>query len=147
MTETDFRVKHSKTIEYYQLIEMRLRFFCADVLADEKRDWFARLDDYEVDPFGKLLRLAREVQAEAGGCWFSEDDFKKLDEIRLERNYWIHQCFGLKDNVTFSTGRAPVVRKAEYANRLDLALRDAVEWNEKLTNVCCTISKQREIFR
>lgn len=146
MTEKEFRFFHSKLIEYYQYIEMRLRFFCADVLADEEIDWFARLDDYEVDPFGKLLKLAREVQAGVSGCWLSEDDFKKLDEIRLERNYWVHQCFGLKDNVTFSTGRESVVRKAVYAERLNSALRDAVEWDEKLTNISCAISKQREIF-
>ncbi len=140
MTEKDFRFYHSKLIEYYQYIEMRLRFFCADVLSDEEKDWFARLDDYEVDPFGKLLKLASEVQTKADCCWLSEADFKKLDEIRLERNYWVHQCFGLKSNVTFSSGREPVVKKSAYAKRLDSALRDAIEWDEKLTNVCCNIS-------
>ncbi len=38
MTETEFRVKHSELIEYYQLIEMRLKGICAALLADgEKR--------------------------------------------------------------------------------------------------------------
>lgn len=37
MTEAEFRVKHSELIEYYQLIEMRLKCICADLLADEDR--------------------------------------------------------------------------------------------------------------
>ena len=31
MTENDFRVKHSEIIEYYQLIEMRLKGICASL--------------------------------------------------------------------------------------------------------------------
>ena len=56
MTETEFRVKHSELIEYYQLIEMRFKSACAGLLADEEKGWFNRLDDYESDPFGKLIQ-------------------------------------------------------------------------------------------
>ena len=36
MTEIEFRAKHSELIEYYQLIEMRLRFICATLPVDKK---------------------------------------------------------------------------------------------------------------
>ena len=35
MTETEFRINHSKIIQYYQLVEDRLRVICAALLADE----------------------------------------------------------------------------------------------------------------
>ena len=62
MTESEFRFKHSELIEYYQYIEMRLRFLCADFLADEERNWFERLSDYESDSFGFLLKKIKEIQ-------------------------------------------------------------------------------------
>ena len=56
MTKTEFREKHSELIEYYQYIEMRLKGICATLLADEERGWFERLEDYESDPLGKLIK-------------------------------------------------------------------------------------------
>ena len=43
MTETEFRFKHSEIIEYYQLIEMRLKGICAALMADGNKGWYERL--------------------------------------------------------------------------------------------------------
>lgn len=56
MTESDFRFKHSELIEYYQYIEMRLKFICANFLAKDEQEWFDRLVDYETDSLGKLIK-------------------------------------------------------------------------------------------
>ena len=49
MTENDFRVKYCELMEYYQYLEMRLKFICAALLADEEKGWFGRAE------YGNLL--------------------------------------------------------------------------------------------
>ena len=132
MTEKEFRVKHSELIEYYQLIEMRLRFICADLLADKERTWFERLDDYESDPFGLLIHKIKEIQSQKQITALTQDDFDSLAELRKTRNYWVHQCFGIHNPITFRNGE---VRNKGYADRINADFDNAVEWDEKLTKV------------
>ena len=132
MTEKEFRVKHSELIEYYQLIEMRLRFICADLLADKERTWFERLDDYESDPFGLLIHKIKEIQSQKQIAALTQDDFDSLAELRKTRNYWVHQCFGIHNPITFRNGE---VRNKGYEDRINADFDKAVEWDEKLTKV------------
>ena len=60
MTETEFRLRYSELIEYYQYIEERLKYICAQLLADEDKDWFNRLNELESDPFGMLIRKIQQ---------------------------------------------------------------------------------------
>lgn len=132
MTETDFRVKHSELIEYYQLIEMRLKFTCAALLADEERGWFDRLNDYESDPFGLLLQKIKDLQVQKQIEVILQEDFIALDELRKTRNYWVHQCFGGQMPIVFRKGE---VKNSGYAKRIVSDLNDAIEWDEKLTQI------------
>ncbi len=132
MTETDFRVRHSELIEYYQLIEMRLRSICATLLADEDRGWLDRLDDYELDAFGSLLKKIKVIQRQKQKVLLSDDDFEKLDDLRKTRNYWVHQCFGLHNRVGF---RNKVVKNPEHIKRIIEDFNEVVEWDEKLTGI------------
>lgn len=140
MTETEFRVKHSELVEYYQLIEMRLRFICADLMADKDRGWFERLDDYELDPFGTLLKKIKEYQQQKQKTLLTEDDFAKLEDVRKTRNYWVHQCFGLHDQVLFRKGS---VRNPMHAQKILMDFDEAVEWDEKLTDILKQYVKER----
>lgn len=63
MTEVEFRVKHSELIEYYQLIEMHLKGICAALDVDKENSWFDKLDDFEADPLGKLLKEIKKLQS------------------------------------------------------------------------------------
>ncbi len=132
MKETEFRVTHSKLIEFYQLIEMRLRFICADLMANEDRGWFDRLDDYEFDPFGKLLNKIKDYQQKKHKVRLSEDDFAKLEDMRKTRNFWVHQCFGRNNRVSFRNGE---MRNIELAQKILMDLAEAEEWEEKLTEI------------
>ena len=132
MTETEFRVKHSELIEYYQLIEMRFKSACAGLLADEEKGWFNRLDDYESDPFGKLIQKFKEIQRQKQLSILSQTDFVKLDELREKRNYWVHQCFGGQEPIVFRNGN---VRETKYVIKITQDFDDAVEWDKKITEV------------
>ena len=132
MTETDFRFKHSELIGYYQLIEMRLKFLCAAMMEDEDRAWFFRLDDYESDPFGLLVKKLKELQTQKQIAILSQEDFDALDELRKTRNYWVHQCFGGRMPIVFKKGE---VKWSRYATKIVLDLNDAIEWDEKLTEL------------
>ena len=128
MTKTEFRVNHSTIIEYYQYIEMRLKVICAGLLSDEEKNWFERLNDYETDPLGKLIKKIKKIQGPNNEL-LTKEDITKLKEIQTSRNYWAHQCFGALDHVTFKNG---TVKKQQYADRLEADLDLAKEWDKKL---------------
>ena len=136
MTEEEFRINHSKIIEYYQYIEMRLKGICAKLNEDDGRSWYALLMDYDLDPLGRLLKQIRELQNIRSVVLFPEDDLEALDEIRIARNYWVHQCFGGTMPVTFKRG---VVKNTNYSERIIADLKTAIEWDEKITKVSCSI--------
>jgi hypothetical protein len=150
MTETEFRFKHSQLIEYYQYVEMRLRFICAALLADEERTWFERLDDYGADPMGKLIWKLDEIQKSTGSEFLSEEDTAELNELRANRNYWCHQAFSGELHVTFkrdAVKREMVLKRPEYAKKIEDDLDAAIKWDEKLTNVSHAIDAQKDIIR
>ena len=132
MTEDEFRIMHSRLIEYYQLLEMRLKMMCAAFLADEERGWFERLDDYESDPFGLLTQKIKDLQKQTKTIQLTQDDFSTLDSIREKRNYWVHQCFGGRNPVIFYRGQ---LRHNGYAKKIIEDFNEAVEWDEKLTEI------------
>ena len=132
MTEIEFRENHSRIIEYYQYIEMRLGMICAALLADQEKGWFERLDDYDGDPLGKLIRKTQESQTEKQETWLSPEDFRELDALSQARNFWTHECFKLNHHVCFSKG---IVRNQAYAKKLNSDLQNVMEWNEKLTEI------------
>lgn len=136
MTETEFRINHSKIIEAYQLIEMRLKVFCAAVLSDEDRHWDDRLDDYESDPLGKLIQTIQDIQSKKKRTLFSSKDFRELDDIRESRNYCVHQCFGGKSPILFKNG---AVKKTVYVNRILADLENAETWNDRIAEILCTM--------
>ena len=115
MTETEFRINHSKIIQYYQLVEDRLRAICAALLADEDRNWFERLDDYETDALGKLIYQVQQIQKNGKFDFLSDDDIAGLHELRKNRNYWCHECFNGDIPVIFKKGS---LKRPEHGKRL-----------------------------
>lgn len=132
MTEMEFRAMHSKLIGYYQMIEMRLRFICATLHIDKKRDWFDKLDDYEADPFGSLTRKIRMIQGKNQITLLTQNDFEELDVLRERRNYWVHGCFIGYSPVIFKKGE---VKKLKDVKIIMRDLDNAIEWNTKLTEI------------
>ena len=132
MTETEFRAKHSEIIEYYQYIEMHLKGICAAILKDKERSWFEKLNDYETDPFGKLVKEIKVLQSQRNIVLFSQMDLEALEELRQKRNYWVHQCFSDHSPVIFRKGE---LRNPVFSERIESDLRDAIMWDEKITEI------------
>ena len=136
MTETEFRIYHSKIIEAYQLIEMQLKVMCAALLSDEDRDWGDRLNDYESDPLGRLVQVLQDIKSKKKKTLFSAEEFRELDEIRISRNYWAHQCFGGDNPIVF---KKDTVKNPAYARRILVDLRNAEDWNGKIAEKLCSM--------
>ena len=131
MTETEFRLRYSELIEYYQYIEERLKYICAQLLADADKGWFNRLNELESDPFGMLIRKIKQLQNEKQMIVLDDKEIRELDDMRNSRIYWIHQCFGgMSSPVIFRKGE---LRRPEHAKKLKEDLSMAIEWEEKLT--------------
>ncbi len=127
MTETDFRVKHSELIEYYQLIEERLRGICAELMADDEKNWFNKFRDYELEPFGSLIKKLKDIQGQNQIVLLNEEDFGKLDDLRKARNYWVHQCFGFHNNVTFPGGECVILNMKERFVQISTKLQSGMK--------------------
>ena len=140
MTETEFRFKHSQIIEYYQLIEMRLKGICSAILSDNIHDWFERLDDYESDPLGRHNKKKQEIQSQEDREYLSEEDIKRLDRIRQSRNYWCHQCFG-SDRLVTVTIKNGNVKRQMHVERIIADLQEAIDCDEKLAELFSQIIK------
>ncbi len=132
MTENEFRVKYSQLIQYYQYIEMRLKYICAELMADEEKTWFDNLDNLATDPFGLLIGKIKSLQAEKQIEVLSEDIINDLKKLKQTRNYWVHQSFGGNNPIIFRKGE---VKNQGYADKLKKDLFDVIEWDEKLTEL------------
>ena len=142
MTETEFRISHSKIIQYYQLIEDRLRGICAAMLADDDRNWYDRLDDYGTDALGKLIYQVQMIQKNGQFDFLSDEDIEGLHELRKNRNYWCHECFIGDLPITFKNGN---VRRPVHCERLAKDFDEAVRWDEKLAAVFRSIDASKDI--
>ena len=105
MTESEFRILHSKLIEEYQLIEMHLQGLCA-AIANEPERFLEYLGDYRFDSFGVLLQKLEKLQSEKTVKVLSAEERKSLKNVQAARNYWSHECFSVK-----SVGEVGIVFK------------------------------------
>ena len=137
MTGIEFRVHHSELIEYYQNIEMRLKGLCAALGTNKDENWFQRLDDYDLDPLGKMIQEIRDIQDQKQLDLFSPEDYQELSALRQRRNYWVHQCFV---NESYISKKGEV--KGIKAKRITEDLRNARDWEEKITEIEHSILKR-----
>lgn len=145
MTETDFRINYSRLIEYYQYIEERLKYICAQLLVDEEKGWFSRINSIESDPFGMLITKIQSIQAQKQISVLSQKEIDALNEMRITRNYWVHQCFGgLWNSIIFKKGE---LKNPEYGRKVLADLSEAIEWDRKLAEICGSASEEKEAVK
>lgn len=135
MTRSEFHERHSEIIEYYQYIEMHLRGICAVLLASEEKSWFDQLDEHNTDTLGALITKIQSLQIQKSLDLFSPEDLDTLNQLRKNRNYWVHQCFTDPKERLVTYNRVDTIKNIEIVKRINSDLLAAIEWNEKITEV------------
>ena len=85
-----FRSLHSEIIQYYQCIEFDLRRIYSAMSSD---DFYDCMDELSDKNWGSLLNQLEELDYSDDDPYFSEEEYRELDEMRSRRNYWCHQCY------------------------------------------------------
>ncbi len=86
----DFKILHSETIMYYQIIEHDLKFIYAYML---KGNIDKHFDFIETKTLGQMVKMLKELDNSDGKPLISSDDYNFLSQICKNRNLWAHQTF------------------------------------------------------
>ena len=90
MTRDTFKMIHSELIQQIQCIENNLRVIYAAMC---KGNFKSNLQSLNKANLGKIARELEELDYSDDFPELSQDDYKVIDEIRIIRNYWCHQCY------------------------------------------------------
>lgn len=135
MNIKEYRLYHSQIIEQYQLIEYHLEGLFAIMLVEG--DNFMQLAKrVENDAMGELIRKVRFLVKEYSLTkLLTNEDFKILNRIRDDRNYYCHENFlaGINDNY-----------KVSHQAGIKEDLQVAIDMNNKLTNTFSIIKKGKQ---
>lgn len=128
MELNEYRILHSQIIEQYQLIEFHLEGLFA--LLEGKGNNFEELARrVENDAMGELIRKVRFLIKEYKMFdIITKEDFKILDTIRDDRNYYCHENFleNRIDNYT-SHRSSSIENDLDTVTKMNIALRKAFE--------------------
>ena len=107
MTYDDFKILHSETIGYFQLIESDLKWIYSLM---HKGDIGHNYDALAKKNLGFVIQALKELDYSAGEPFISKDDYNFLDQMREKRNYWCHRAYldfayikGYDDSTDFQT--------------------------------------------
>lgn len=85
-----FKLIHSELIMSVQYIEQDLKLIYSILKGGELYDNFSSVENL---PLGKLLQSLHAMDQELGYSKIKGKDYELLDQIRVIRNYWCHQCY------------------------------------------------------
>ena len=90
MDRNKFKLIHSELIQQVQCIENNLKIIYA---AMQKGNFNYNLKSVEKMNLGKIARELENLDNSDNLPEFSEEEYNTIDEIRVIRNYWCHQCY------------------------------------------------------
>ena len=126
MNIKEYRIYHSQIIEQYQLIEYHLEGLFAIMLVEG--DNFMQLAKrVENDAMGELIRKVKFLVKEYNfNKLLTTEDFKMLDRIRDDRNYYCHENFleGKTDNY-ISNRKTNINEDLKLVKNMNFKLKEA----------------------
>lgn len=134
MTETEFRIRYSEIMQYYQSIEFNLKRICAALIMDKPEGWDDQFEKYDTDPMGKLISILEDTKERQLRDYVSDSKIRKLKKLKERRNYWAHQCF-YSDPIFLTRNRESgemVVKYIKDEKIIKKDCGDAKEMSEKL---------------
>ena len=90
MTLDAFRLYHSTIIEHYQYIEHHLEGIYAMICG---KPFHAGLEDVEKSSLHQLICEIKRAETKLASPILSSSDYETLEQIRVRRNYWCHECY------------------------------------------------------
>lgn len=130
MTFDEFKILHSETIMFCQLIEHDLKWIFSFMHTGDQYENFEKL---EKTTLGTLVNKLKELDNSDDDPFISNDDYNFLKQMTQKRNYWCHQCC-----VDFIYEK-DFVQTKEYAKICDKLQRD----HDRLSIVSDNVEKVR----
>lgn len=90
MDFNQFKILHSETIMYYQIIEHDLKFIYAYMRAGTIDDHFELIENKTL---GQMVKMLKDLDNSDGNPLISLGDYNFLSQICENRNLWAHNCF------------------------------------------------------
>ena len=97
-----FKILHSETIMYYQVVEHDLKLIYAYM---RKGDVGDNLDMVETKTLGQMIDMLKILDNEDGKPSISSGDYNYLKQLSKNRNHWAHKVFTefmYEDNFMYS---------------------------------------------
>ena len=90
MDFNQFKILHSETIMYYQVVEHDLKLIYAYMHKGDVQD---NLDDVETRSLGQMIDILKVLDNEDGKPNISANDYNYLKQLSKNRNHWAHKVF------------------------------------------------------
>lgn len=90
MNKDTFKMIHSDLIQQVQCIEFDLRRIYAVMCEGKFEDNYRALENCSL---GKITKELKKLDYSDDFPELSEEDYKMINDIRVIRNYWCHQCY------------------------------------------------------
>lgn len=82
-----YKILHSETIMYYQILENDLKLIYSKMIGGDFDENLDKILDYGL---GQIIEALQNADSE---FLFSDSDYDSLKEIKDNRNYWAHENF------------------------------------------------------
>ena len=86
----DFKITHSETIMYYQIIESDLKIIYYLMSDSHSNKDFSKIENMTL---GQIINALKELDYSSDNSLISKEDYNYLTQIKENRNYWAHNNF------------------------------------------------------
>ena len=125
-----YKIFHSETLMYYQLIEHDLKYIFAYMRKGNINDNFEKIENMTL---GQMIKKLQDLDNSDGDPLISAGDYNFLSQIKDNRNLWAHSNFTefiYKENFIYSK---------EYQRQCDKLKRD----HDRVSRACAILENIR----
>lgn len=90
MNINTFKILHSETIKFCQIIEGYLKWIYSLMHTGNVGENHSKL---EKKTLGQVVSMLKKLDKSSGEQFISDDDYNFLKQMTEKRNYWCHVCY------------------------------------------------------
>lgn len=118
-----YKIFHSETLMYYQLIEHDLKYIFAYMRKGNINDNFEKIENMTL---GQMIKTLQDLDNSDGDPLISAGDYNFLSQIKDNRNLWAHS------NFTEFIYKENFINSKEYQKQCDKLKRD----HDRVSRAC-----------